>query len=108
MNTDKQVSDIIEDIKKMLLDMNFNEVIIGNRLNYVNDNIYCIPNYIKSLGFLMEYAHSIDEAEKNWHGDGDSFPLTMGKEAILSGIKKEITETLSPTLADNRTDTCGE
>jgi hypothetical protein len=90
---------ILEKIKKLLIDFGFIEKVISNEYrsetNYVLGDLFCIPQYIGKLGFLIEYAHSFDEAQKHWHEDGDSFPLAMGEDAILSGLENEIRQALN-------------
>jgi len=94
-----QVQKILERIKKTLLEMRFEEKIITNPYrsvtNYVYENIYCIPRYIKRLGFLIEYAHSYDEAKNHGHEDGDALPLELGEDAILLGLVNEIRKVLN-------------
>jgi hypothetical protein len=81
---------ILNEIKNLLINLNFKEVLISGRTNYVYKNTYCIPHYIETLGFLIEYASSMEEAKKNFHEDGEVFPLSMGKNAILDGLEKEL------------------
>ena len=89
---------IIEKIKLMLLGKGFVEKVVTNafrsEVNYVFGNMYCIPRYVNSLGFLIEYAYSHNEAKNHGHEDGDSFPLSIGEVAILAGIEKEIDENI--------------
>jgi len=89
---------ILSKIKAQLLDMGFIETIItnpfGNETNYVLGNLYCIPRYIESLGFLIEYANSYHEAKNHGHADGDSFPLEAGEDKILIGLEKEIRQNI--------------
>ena len=93
-----QVQLILEKIKSMLLEMEFEETIITNpyrsETNYVRGNLYCIPQYVESLGFLIEYADSYEEAKSHGHEDGDSFPLEMGESAILTGLQGEIRQNI--------------
>ena len=89
-----EINQILDRIKNLLLRLDFREVEINSEINYVYGNLYCIPHYIKKIGFFIEYAHSLEEAQKNWHGDGDSFPLEMGRDAILTGIEEEIRQSM--------------
>lgn len=93
-----QVQQILEKIKLMLNKTGFTETMVTNQYrsetNYVRGNLYCIPQYVESLGFIMEYADSLEEAQKHWHEDGDVFPLVMGEDAILSGIGQEIRQSI--------------
>jgi len=94
----KEAKKILEKIKIMLLDMGFEETVVTNPYrsftNYVRGDLYCEPQYIERLGFLIEYAHSYEEAQKQWHEDGDSHPLQIGEEAILYGLEKEVRENM--------------
>ena len=89
---------ILGKIRELLINLGFTEKTImndyRNETNYVYNNLYCIPQYVEKLGFLIEYAYSFDEAKNHWHEDGDGFPLEMGEKAILLGIEKEIRETM--------------
>ena len=48
----------------------------------------------ESLGFLIEYADSYEEAKNHGHEDGDSFPLEIGESAILRGLQSEIRQNI--------------
>ena len=93
-----QVEQILEKIKLMLLKMGFEKTTVTNQYrtetNYVYGNLYCIPQYVESLVFLIEYADSLEEAQKHWHEDGDAFPLSMGEKAVLEGLEQEVQQTL--------------
>ena len=93
-----QVQHILEQIKVMLLRMGFRERIVTNQYrsetNYVRGNLYCIPQYVERLGFLIEYADSYEEAKNHGHEDGDSFPLEMGEKFILDGLEKEVRQNI--------------
>ena len=94
-----QVQQILEKIKVMLLKMGFSETVVTNpyrsETNYVRGNLYCIPQYVGRLGFLIEYADSYEEAKNHGHEDGDSFPLEMGEKVILAGLEKEIRQNIN-------------
>ena len=89
---------ILESIIAMLNEMGFTETIITNpyrsEINYVRGNLYCIPQYIESLGFLIEYADSYEEAKNHGHEDGDAFPISMGEDVILEGLRQEVMQNL--------------
>jgi adenylate cyclase class IV len=94
-----QAQQILEKIKAMLLRLGFVETIVTNpyrsETNYVRGNLYCIPQYVESLGFFVEYTDSYEEAKNHGHEDGDAFPLSMGEDAILRSLKQEIQQNLS-------------
>ena len=93
-----QIQKILEKIKLMLLRMGFEETIVTNpyrsETNYVRGNLYCIPQYVEGLGFLIEYAESYEEAKNHGHEDGDAFPLEMGEQIILSGLEEDILKSI--------------
>ncbi|SBV99332.1 conserved hypothetical protein [uncultured Eubacteriales bacterium] len=94
-----EIQQILDKIKTMLLDMGFVEKIVTNpyisETNYVSGNLYCIPQYVERLGFLIEYADSYEEAKNHGHEDGDSFPLEIGERFILDGLRKEIRQNIN-------------
>ena len=89
-----QAQQVLEKIKLMLLKMGFTETTVTNQdrseTNYVYKNLYCIPGYSESLGFIIEYADSLEEAQKHFHDDGDVFPLALGEDVIFAGLEAEI------------------
>ena len=97
---------ILSNIKKMLLNLGLREVEVINphtgkgEVNYVKNNLYCIPTYIPSLGFLIEYANNFEEAQSGIHEDGDSFPLSLGEEAITDALRKEVVKNMDGDLWD--------
>ena len=91
---ENNIPQILNRIKDLLLHMEFQEVYINGRINYVFKNMYCIPQYVKGLGILIEYADSLDEAQKNIYEDGDSYLLIRGEDLILKELEKEIRSSL--------------
>ena len=80
------VGKILINIKDMIRTLGFVEKEVNGRVNFVMGNTHCIPQYVESIGFLIEYADSEGDALKNWHEDSDAFPLDMGEKAIFGGI----------------------
>jgi hypothetical protein len=93
-----EINRILDKIKSILTSLKFKTIDINGETNYVYENIYCIPHYIQQIGFFIEYAHSLEEAQKNWHSDGDGFPLEMGEQAILAGLEKEVRKNVNDNL----------
>jgi hypothetical protein len=97
-----QIEQILERIKIMLLEMGFVETVVTNpyrsEMNYVYGNLYCIPQYIECLGFLIEYADSYEEAQNHGHEDGDALPLSMGVSVIITNLAKEVRQVLNTKL----------
>jgi len=89
---------ILEKTKEMLLTMGFVEVAIegimkndtSSTINYMRGNLYCIPHYWDTMGFFIEYAYSLGDTIKNMYEDGDMFPLVLGEDAILNGLREEV------------------
>ena len=92
--TERLVEHILDQMKEMLKRYGFQAVMIRGVCNYQKEELYCIPQYVSGLGFLFEYAHSREEAEKRWHGDGDYIPLKFGKAYILQELEKELLDEL--------------
>ena len=94
----EQIQKILDKIILMLIRLGFVKTIVTNQykseINYVRGNLYCIPQYVESLGFLIEYANSYEEAKNHGHEDGDAFPLLMGENAILKGLEYEVRQVL--------------
>ena len=86
---------ILEKIKSMLLDLGFSEINVNNEINYYNGKIYCIPRYIKHMGFIIEYADNDEEAINHCYEDGDVFSLDIGEDNIILNIKNEILDNCS-------------
>ena len=97
---------IMNKIYQRFADLNFVEVdsgILPNSSPEIQDNekifrmgmLFCRPQYLSSMGFLIEYAHDLFEAENNLYGDGDNFPLSLGETEILEGITNELMEAIS-------------
>ena len=57
--------------------------------------MYCFPVYVESLGFIIQYAYSLREAQHYAYDDGCRFPLRMGESAILDGIRNELIRAMS-------------
>ena len=87
---------ILNAIKTMFVDIGLEKAEVTNprtgdvEINYVKGDLYCIPLYLKSLGFLIEYADSLEDAQRLLYEDGDSFPLSLGEAAIIEALKREV------------------
>jgi len=91
-----EVKIILDKLKAIMIDLGFKTTEINGVTNYVYKDLYCIPQYedILGLGFLIEYADSLEEAQKGWHGDGACVPLKVGEKAILEELKAEVIENM--------------
>ena len=89
-----RVQHVLARLKSLFLELGFKETVVSNQYrnekNYVCGNLYCIPQYVERIGFLIEYADSLEEAQKHWHEDGDAIPLSISDEIILANLKAEI------------------
>ena len=96
-----QVEQVLHKIHKIFVDLGFKEVIIDHYLankremNFVLGSLYCLPVHVGNIGFIVQYAHSLHEAQHYAYGDGDSFPLELGENAILEGIRAEVQKAIS-------------
>ena len=98
MNNIKQILDKIE---RLMIDLGFEEVPVNYykadkvEKNYVYESMYCLPVHVGTLGFIVQYAESMHDAQLYMYEDGDCFPLELGEAAILEGIKAELLHELS-------------
>ena len=96
--------DLVNQIKAkangIFIDLGFEEVIVDHYMagkketNFLLGNLYCCIEYVDSLGFIVQYARSLYEAQCYAYEDGDSFPLHLGEDAILEGIRIELQEVI--------------
>ena len=107
MSTDNSYYDkmnsILGKIVELFIGLGFSKEDVGCRTNYKIGNTYCIPVYVNSLGFLIEYADSKEDAHNNLYDDGDPYPLYFEESAILAGIYADIIREV-PELCDNMKD----
>ncbi len=96
--TEKFVNHILGELKNTFRRHGFHEVMIHGICNYQKGELYCIPHYFSQLGFLIEYADSREEAEKNWYEDGDAISLRFGENYILQALENEIIHELEKKL----------
>ena len=95
------VKNIFNKIENLLEELGFEEVFFErswqNELerNFTKGNMYCRPDYFDSC-FVLEYAHSFEDAKNNLHEDGVRFPLKIGETAILEGIRREVLQEIIP------------
>ena len=96
-----QVEQILFKINKIFVDLGFKEVVINHYLankretNFVFGNLYCLPVHVGTLGFIVQYAHSLHDAQHYAYGDEDCFPLELGDAVILDGIRNELIDAIS-------------
>ena len=78
-------------IISLLKELNYKEIISNNTVVYTSKGKYLKLTFIRSLkSYVLEYADSYDEAEKNLFEDGDLFPLTMNEAELLCKMRDEI------------------
>jgi len=85
-----EVDRILSKIVEVFKTLGFSEDRINDRVNFVMSDTYCIPQYVNTIGFLVEYADSRKEALNNMYDDSDAFPLDIGETKILEGILSDI------------------
>lgn len=79
--------------KIMLLfkELNFKREIINNSVVYESEGKYLKLTFINKLkSYIIEYADSYDEANKNLFEDGDLYPITMDEDKLICKIRNEI------------------
>lgn len=90
-----KVNEITKKIENLLMELGFSLVCFERNWldeperNYALGSLHCRADFFGSC-FVIEYADSFDDAKSNVHEDGKRFPLEMGEEAILAGIKNEL------------------
>ena len=96
-----EVKQLLTKIESLMIKLGFEEVLVKHfetgviEKNYFYGGTYCVPVYIDTLGFIIEYADSLQEAQNCLYEDGAKFPMHLGEAAILSGIKKELVKIMS-------------
>lgn len=78
-------------IEQTFFTLGFNEEMVGGKRCLVYGSTYCMLTYIDYFrAFVIEWAGSRGEAEKNMFEDGDLFFLEDPDETILRAVQKEI------------------
>lgn len=58
---------------------------------YESEGKYLKLTFINKLNsYVIEYADSYDEANKNLYEDGDLFPMTMDEDELICKMRNEI------------------
>lgn len=82
---------IEQKIEALLKELNYKKEIINNIPVYSRGGKYCKLTFIKKLeSYVIEYADSYDEAEKNLFEDGDLHAVSMGEDELINRIRNEI------------------
>ena len=76
-----------DQIENLFFEFGFEKIMINDEVNLKLGNTYRKVTYVKSLGFVIEFAASLEEATKNLYEDGDSYPLELGGRLV--GLIKE-------------------
>ncbi|WPP42434.1 hypothetical protein SK066_05635 [Paenibacillus hunanensis] len=76
-------------------ELNFKREIINDSVVYEREGKYLKLTFIHMLkSYVIEYADSYDEANKNLFEDGDLYHITMEEDELISNIRNEITNSL--------------
>ena len=79
-------------IISLFKELNFKEEVINNFVVYEFEGKYLKLTFINKLkAYVIEYADSYDEANKNLFEDGDLYPITMDEAELISKMRNEIT-----------------
>ena len=85
------MADKQKEIEKLFLEMGFAEVTINGTIFYKYGKTYYKISYIEDLNsFVIEYAETKNEAEKNLLEDGDLYSITLGEQQLLEQIKNDL------------------
>jgi hypothetical protein len=97
MIDDKTLNRIRANLEAVLYKNGFLQCEIHGKTNYNYGDKYCMLSTIgsgeKKTFLLIEYADSLEEANKNFYDDGEKFlylPYEFGEEAILKQLVDEI------------------
>jgi hypothetical protein len=78
-------------IEALFEELNFKKEIINNTPVFSRNGKYCKLTFIKKLeSYVIEYADSYDEAEKNLFEDGDLYPKSMDEDELINKMLNEI------------------
>jgi len=87
------MNSIEKKIEGLFRELQFEKEILNNTNVFVLDGKYCRVTFIKTLeSYVIEYADSYDEAEKNLFEDGDLFPLSLGEDELINRMRYEIAD----------------
>lgn len=77
------ISNLTTEIEKVFEKHGFTKEIIRGKVNYVRNGEYMRIDYIESWQtFVIEYAASLEDAQKNLYEDGDLYPVSLGDSLI--------------------------
>ena len=79
MPNSKMISIYRKLIENVFITNGFKQVFINGYANFKHEESYRKITYVQSLGFVIEYAQSYDDAMKNLYEDGDCYPLSLGE-----------------------------
>ena len=81
---------LLKKIDESFIRHGFIKEIVNGRTNYVRNGKYRKVTYVEGLqGFVIEYADSLHEAQKNLYEDGDVYPLSL-KSSLIGLLEKDI------------------
>ena len=80
---ERQISDVFVSLGSIVEKVN-------DRVNYVLNGVFCVPAYVRAFnGFVVEYALSRNDANKNRYEDGEVIPVD---DNLLARLKTDIQE----------------
>ncbi|MCY9591351.1 hypothetical protein PC41400_08995 [Paenibacillus chitinolyticus] len=86
---------LIEKIERIFRDLKFEKELINDTFVFVCNGKYRKVTFIKKLeSFVIEYADSYDEAEKNLYEDGDLYPISLGENELINRMRNELVDSL--------------
>ena len=76
-------------IEEIFLSFGFEKIIIRGKMNYEHNGKYRRIDYHPALGFIVEYAESLQDAQQNLYEDGDLYPLSL-EENLIAYFKEDV------------------
>lgn len=79
-------------IQSLFQELGFQKVILNNQQIYKwSNNYYKITFIHKFQAYIIEFASTVEEAEKNLFEDSDLYPLSLG-ERLVEQLHSDLTK----------------
>ena len=85
-----------EEIVKLFLELGLKKTMLNDEEVFTDGKSYFCIVYIPSWEtFIIEIAHSLEEAEKNMYNDSDRYYVSDGIDVIIEQVRKDMIKVLS-------------
>ena len=85
----ESINQISQQMGQVFLSLGFQKTIINDKINYEYKGSYRRIDYNSSIGLIIEFAETLEEAEKNVYEDDETYPLSLGDE-LFDFFKKDV------------------